>query len=211
MNTVLIAEDELLIRMALESSIPWKEFNFEVVASVADGKKAWAAYQQYRPDVVLTDILMPGLDGIELIKRIRQQDAVCKIIVITCVEHFDILYKSLNLNITDYLLKSSMTRDNLFLMVSRLKSELSCSDSAEQRSDSIDLSTNDNLRLYLIERSISLQKFLSSTSTSFSAGNLYCLYVLQCGYLNSMIRQSLINIVQEHLSPKGELYTVFSN
>jgi len=70
MINVLIAEDELLIRMGLESSIPWNELGFNIVAIVSDGQKAWDAYQRYQPDILITDIRMPKLDGIELIKKI---------------------------------------------------------------------------------------------------------------------------------------------
>ncbi len=208
MITVLIAEDELLIRMGLESSIPWKELSFEIVASVSDGEQAWAAYQQFHPDVLITDIRMPALDGIELIKRIRRTDDRCHIVVITCVEYFDILYKSLDLNITGYLLKSAMTRDSLFRMLSRLRAELAAEgEPASPQSEKL-LSLTDRLRYYLVDRSLSLSEFLSESPACFSSGNSYRLCILRCGYMNDMMQTSLVNILKEHLSALGEFYIV---
>ncbi len=204
MIPVLIAEDELLIRMGLESSIPWSKLGFEVAASVSDGDKAWTAYQQYHPQVLITDILMPNLDGIELIKRIRAEDTRCRIVVITCVEYFDILYNSLNLDITGYLLKSTMTRDSLFRMVSRLKEELTESREGEPRSDGV--SVRDALYFYLIDRSVSPQEFGTLTAASFAPDEACSLYVLYSPDINGMVSQSLINMIKDFFQPFGEVF-----
>ena len=107
MNKVIIAEDEFLIRIGIESSLPWNDLNMEIVASVADGEQAWRSYLKYKPEVLITDIRMPVLDGIKLIKRIRNIDRKCRIIVITCIEYFDMMYSSLEL---DPYIKSTSSR-----------------------------------------------------------------------------------------------------
>ena len=66
-----------------------------------------------RPDVVITDIRMEGMDGCELIEKIREQDKDCAIIVISCLDNFEILRKMIPYKIIGYVLKASMTMDEV--------------------------------------------------------------------------------------------------
>ena len=91
MYTVMIVEDELLVRMGLMALIPWDELRLRVVAKAINGQEAWAAYQKFHPDIVMTDIRIPGMNGLELMRAISAQDATCALIVITCVEDFSTL------------------------------------------------------------------------------------------------------------------------
>lgn len=209
MINVLIAEDELLIRMGLESSVPWHEMGFHVVAVSSDGQKAWETYQRYHPQVLITDIRMPRLDGIELIKRIRQVDSLCKIIVITCIEYFDVMYQSFDFNITGYLLKASMTHNQLYQLLSQIKKELNSSCLPSSESLLNDLSTDERMRMFLVDRSISLSELIASTPgilINFSE-QIYLLIVC-CGYVNKALFQSVTGAIREELSTIGELLVI---
>ena len=74
MLTALIAEDELLVRLGISSSVPWAELDVAVIGEVEDGLEAWTLYQKYNPDIVIVDLLMPGMSGMELLQRIRAVD-----------------------------------------------------------------------------------------------------------------------------------------
>lgn len=121
--TVLIAEDELLIRMGIKLSCDWEKLGMQVAEDVSDGETAWASYQRLKPDIVLIDVRMPGIDGIELARRIRQSDALCRIIVISCVDEFTTLHQLTHLGITDYLLKLDMTPDSLAKALQKARTE----------------------------------------------------------------------------------------
>ena len=71
MYTVLIAEDEMLVRMGLAASVLWEKLDMQVVADAADGQKAYELFVEKKPDIVITDLSMPGMDGITLIRNIR--------------------------------------------------------------------------------------------------------------------------------------------
>lgn len=71
MLKVLIVDDELLARLALRTAIAWEEHGFEVVAEAEDGITGFQYVEQFQPDIVLTDISMPGMNGVELIKKIK--------------------------------------------------------------------------------------------------------------------------------------------
>lgn len=113
MYQVLFAEDELLVRLGLQNSIDWKAYDMELAAQADNGLQAYELFQKVRPDVVITDIRMEGMDGCELIERIRQQDKECAIIVISCLDDFEILRRMIPYKIIGYILKASMTMDEV--------------------------------------------------------------------------------------------------
>lgn len=124
MYTVLIAEDELLVRMGIASSVPWAQMKMRVVAETADGAAAWEAFEKYRPDIVIADIRMPKLDGMELLRRIREEDPDCAVIIVTNVEYGPTLEEARRLGITDVLIKAAMKRDDITAAVLRARESL---------------------------------------------------------------------------------------
>lgn len=121
---VMIVEDEILVRMGLKNSINWDKFNMFVSSQAANGQKAWEDFQKERPDVVITDLRMPILDGMTLIKKIRDIDKDCRIIIITCVEEFENARKAIIYGVSDYILKLTMTWDDIEGVLSRVRGEL---------------------------------------------------------------------------------------
>ena len=123
--TVLIAEDEMLVRMGIASSVPWLEFGIRVIGEAADGLTAWNLYQQYRPDMVITDIRMPRLDGLELIRRIHSDNPACRIIVVTNVEYGEAWEEAKKLDVSAFLLKADLNIGDLEKAVLRARGDQS--------------------------------------------------------------------------------------
>ena len=124
MYQVLFAEDELLVRLGLQNSIDWKAYDMELAAQADNGLQAYELFQKVRPDVVITDIRMEGMDGCELIEKIRQQDKECAIIVISCLDDFEILRRMISYKIIGYILKASMTMDEVNEVLEKTKEYL---------------------------------------------------------------------------------------
>ncbi|SFB45287.1 two-component system, response regulator YesN [Cohnella sp. OV330] len=124
MIKVIIVEDEMLVRIGLKNSIEWAKLGMEVIADFSNGQAAWDFYEQVRPDLILTDIRMPNMDGMELISRIRENDGQTKIIILTAYEEFDWVHKAIRFGVTDYILKFKMSIDEMEKVLQKVQAEL---------------------------------------------------------------------------------------
>lgn len=101
---VLIADDHAVVRSGLAAIINLEE-DVEVIGEAGDGEEAIAMWRQLRPDVTLMDLRMPGVEGVEAIDRIRDEDAHAAIIVLTTFDHDEDIYAGLRAGAKAYLLK----------------------------------------------------------------------------------------------------------
>ena len=124
MYKVLIAEDEMLVRIGIKNSIDWTGMGMKVVADVPNGKAALEFYRKEKPDIILTDIKMPEMDGIRLISKIRETDDKTKIVILTCYEEFDLIHNALKLGVSDYILKLKMSTDEMEQVLRKILSQL---------------------------------------------------------------------------------------
>jgi len=106
MIRVLLAEDQAMVRGAL-SALLRLEADLEVIGGAADGEEAWMLAQRERPDVVLTDIEMPRLSGLELAQRIRDHALGCKVVILTTFARPGFLRRALEAGVSGYLLKDA--------------------------------------------------------------------------------------------------------
>lgn len=104
MITVLVADDEALVRDGLRA-IAELEGDIEVVAEAADGDEAVALTRAHTPDVVLMDIRMPGVDGLEATRRILCAPNPPKIIILTTFDHNEYVYEAMKAGASGFLLK----------------------------------------------------------------------------------------------------------
>ncbi|MCH4887950.1 response regulator [Acidaminobacter sp. JC074] len=105
MYKILIADDEPKVIQLIEALIDWDRLGLELVSTVRDGISALAEIQTLQPDIVITDIRMPGYDGIELIKKVRGMNMDVDFIIISGYQHFDYAHTAIKYDVTDYLLK----------------------------------------------------------------------------------------------------------
>lgn len=124
MYQVIIAEDEFFVRLGIKNSVPWEKYNMQVVCDAGNGAEALRAIQLSCPDILITDLLMPGMGGQQLIEAVRDAGLEPYIIVITCLEEFKTLQKMMSLGVRDYLLKATMTEAEILASVQKAKDAL---------------------------------------------------------------------------------------
>ena len=119
---VLIADDETIIRWGLKSFVE-QDPDFEVVAMAEDGEMALEEALTHKPDLILADINMPFMNGLEFIARLREEQPDVCIVIVTGYEEFEFVQKALSLGVKAYILKPIM-EEKFFAMLSEVKEEL---------------------------------------------------------------------------------------
>ncbi|MEM9058793.1 MAG: response regulator transcription factor, partial [Pseudomonadota bacterium] len=106
MIRVVIAEDQAMLRGALATLLSLED-DIELVADAADGLSALDAVTEHEPDVLITDIEMPGASGIEIAERIRGARSKTRVLIVTTFSRPGYLQRALNAGVAGYLLKDS--------------------------------------------------------------------------------------------------------
>ena len=104
MYNVYLADDERLVIHGLEQRVNWERMKCRVIGSAQDGVTALRQIMELKPDIVITDILMPGMTGLELIRR-AEQELECAFIIFSGYSEFEYAKQALRLGTVDYLIK----------------------------------------------------------------------------------------------------------
>ena len=102
---VFLVEDEFVIREGIRQNIEWDANGLELVGDAADGEMAWKQIQTKKPDIVITDIRMPFMDGLELSKLIKQELPETEVVVLSGHEEFEYAKECIRIGVSEYLLK----------------------------------------------------------------------------------------------------------
>lgn len=113
MKKVLLIDDDALVRMFLRQIIPWESEGFTVVGDARDGEEALALTEQTSPDLILSDVSMPTLDGVELVRRLRGAGFQGGIIMLSCHDDFEYVKNAMQLGADEYLLKNHLSPESL--------------------------------------------------------------------------------------------------
>lgn len=131
MLKVFLVEDESVIREGLRDKIPWEQYGFTFVGAAADGEMALPQIRKLRPDVLITDIKMPFMDGLSLSKIVSKEFPKTKIIIISGYDDFDYARQAIEVGVEQYLLKpvTRMTLRKVLLEVKeKIEQEMEQSD-----------------------------------------------------------------------------------
>lgn len=123
MIKVLIVDDEKMVRDGLVYTMPWDKLNIEIVGSVGNGKAALELIREKKPQVVLTDIMMPEMDGIELLKIVKEEMPNIKFVILSGYDDFQYAQVALKYGVIDYLVKP-VDADELTQLMERIRDSL---------------------------------------------------------------------------------------
>ena len=102
---VVIADDEVRICQLIQALIDWDSLGMKVVGIAHNGEDACEMVQQTQPDILITDIRMPGCSGLELVKRVKELDSALEVIIISGYAHFEYAQQAISYGVGHYLLK----------------------------------------------------------------------------------------------------------
>ncbi|UUX35291.1 response regulator transcription factor [Fundicoccus culcitae] len=107
----IIVDDEKNIRERMARHFPWGDFQFEVVGTAANGLEALKLIDDEQPDLVITDIKMPKMGGLELVEILHEKYPHIVVIILTAYRDFDLAQKAINFNVKGFLVKPIMKSD----------------------------------------------------------------------------------------------------
>lgn len=105
MVKVFLVEDEIIMREGIRKNIDWEKEGFEFVGEASDGELAYSMIQKTKPDILITDIKMPFMDGLELSRLVKQELPDVKIIILSGYDEFEYAQEGIKIGIAEYLLK----------------------------------------------------------------------------------------------------------
>ncbi|MUG67945.1 response regulator [Paenibacillus campinasensis] len=124
MMKVLIVDDDKLVRKGLLSAMPWTSFSMEVVHDAASGEKALEWLEGNEADILFTDLAMPVMSGIELMREVRRLYPEMYIVVLTLHQNFEYVQEALRLGAIDYIAKIQLEKEHFEEVLGRIRKRI---------------------------------------------------------------------------------------
>lgn len=121
MLKIFLAEDEAVVRETIKRMIPWEELGFELVGEAADGEMALPLLIRQQPDLLITDIKMPFMDGLTLARLAKKEIPGLKVVILSGYDDFNYAKQAIGIGVEDYLLKP-ITKNALIERLSEIRS-----------------------------------------------------------------------------------------
>nr|WP_240546271.1 response regulator [Paenibacillus artemisiicola] len=130
----MIVDDEKLVRQGLITSLPWSEYGMQVVGEAKNGEKAIEYLERQEADLMLTDLAMPVMSGIELMRVVRKRYPRLYIIVLTLHQDFEYIQEALRLGAIDYIAKVELTADRFPEILARIRERIADEENKRRQS-----------------------------------------------------------------------------
>lgn len=121
MIKVLIVDDEALVRIGIKTIIPWEELGLELIGEAENGKKALEIAREHIPDIILTDIKMPIMTGIELLKILKQENHPAKFVILSAHDDLKFVKEAMKNGAEEYILKLELEAEQIIRILQDLK------------------------------------------------------------------------------------------
>lgn len=229
MFKVLIVDDEIIARIGIKSLISWHEHGLELVGECENGKKAYDMAKEVLPDIIITDVKMPVMNGIDLIKTLKAEGMNFKFIMLSSYDDFEFVKEAMKLGADDYILKLQVKPEELIKVLDNICKKIEQERTEKSRNINIQKQIHDNisaLREKFLKDLIcgnvlnknDIEKYLKEYNIALPHNNLVCLVVridsmeIYDSYTNDDIyifRSSIINIMEEIVLNYGIGYACY--
>ena len=122
---VLLADDDYLILQNLQKLIDWNKCGFRIIGTASNGKEAVKLIKKEHPAVLITDVIMPVMNGLELVSQVRKDYPDIKILMLSSYDEFDYVKQAIAAGVTDYILKSEINPISFSSKISQIYGQLS--------------------------------------------------------------------------------------
>ncbi|MGR6542177.1 response regulator [Paenibacillus tundrae] len=123
MYRVLLVDDEEDVREGLVVEVDWEALDLRIVGLAENGREALEMAERVEPDIVITDISMPFMDGLELARRLRERNPLVKVVILTGYDEFDYARQAVSISVDEYLLKP-FSAGHLMELLTRLRAQM---------------------------------------------------------------------------------------
>ena len=136
MINVLVVDDDRFARMGLISMIPWEEYGMKIVGEAANGRRALDFMRQNKVNLVFVDIAMPIMDGMQLIRQVKEEFKDVHFVVLSFHEEFEYVQEAFRLGALDYISKDRMEMEDYNGIMSRICANMIADGFTESDTDS---------------------------------------------------------------------------
>lgn len=133
MRKVLIADDEYLVRLGLRTMVDWSGHGFSIVGEAANGHEAIELFDETDPDILLTDIKMPLVDGLQLIETLKARKPSLYVVILSNYGDFAYAQRAIELGASEYILKSDMNQESILRTLGRMLRDMEAVEDAPRR------------------------------------------------------------------------------
>ncbi|MBO7357635.1 MAG: response regulator [Lachnospiraceae bacterium] len=197
MVKVLIVDDERNIREGIQKLIDWESLKCEVIGACVNGVSALEFIEKNEVDMVVTDIKMPVMDGLELSKHIRDEYPDIKVIILTAYSEFDMAKKAITFNVTDFIIKNDFM-DELPKAVEKNVAAITAKREEKKESTADEIHSDDRYFISILKSLVTDTEISGEDITGFENSNL-------------VICACEINRYEGDTNTERNLYEMFNN
>jgi len=172
----MIVDDETLVRVGIQSLTNWEEYGYRISGTYNNGEEALKAMEKMTPSVLLTDIKMPGMGGIELIEKVHTQFPQVNIVALSGFNDFEYVRKVMKFGVRDYVLKYEVNTQNLISILDSFKYS---EDPIEESLSPIDKERSDAAKCFMKSESFTKSRFPMIWNRLEQMGEIFCWMVMK--------------------------------
>ncbi|MHB8061572.1 MAG: response regulator transcription factor [Ruminiclostridium sp.] len=124
MLKVILLDDETLVKVGIKFSANWQELGFKIVAEGNNGEHGLSLIKEFNPDLVITDIVMPKLDGIDMMRKAKEFNPDITFIILSSYDEFDLVKKAMKYGAWDYILKLNISEASMTEILTNVKEKI---------------------------------------------------------------------------------------
>lgn len=215
---IAIIDDESLVRLGIKSSVAWEEYGYEIVGEADNGQTGLEMIREKHPDIVLLDVCMPVMNGIEVLKSLQKLKIQCKVIILSCHDDFCFVKEAMKNGAFDYLRKNEINSANILTVLEEVRHSL-CKKQDEGQGGWDSYARHVCLHRLITGSSEPAERQLPVSQLHIREGNLCCIVFAVQNYQKVQARygegrpfpleQSVINLTVEVLHQWTQELEVF--